>query len=774
MLRRPAERLATCSPFGRRSAFGRASAARRLLTAAPLAGALLCPLAAVGQEEPAEEPPAAATGAEPTDAPNPLAAEPATVEEFVTASARLRRIGRPGLARRYLRALLDSQPSEDALLEARDALGPTVFFELAADPQLRPEGQTLQDRVREAVLARGADPARLDALIDALTADLRERDAATEALTGLGAAATPRLVERLVASVDSVQGDEDLTEAITRLLGQLRGLSVPPLTAVLRSPQAPAAARSAVAVALGGTGSQAALDALLAPAFAPNETPSVQLAAQAGLLRLTEGDSLRGLSDAAADRLKQRAETLLSDPPAANPAAAAAPLFRYDAAENSLVPATLDPVPAARYRAATAASGAARIAPARESLQVLELTAALAYEASLAGRGRFLPRGEGTVHRAALSAGSTRILKALDTALELGAADAAAAALQVLLDVPTPDLLRPVGGTGSPVVRALRSPAAEVRFLAALLAARANPGPSFTEGADVVDVFAGALADAPGGRAVVIDPNGERGSRMGGLLQAAGYRVDLATSARQGFEQATSGAGADLVAIQANVPDLPVSSLVANLRADARTRTVPLVLYGSIRLEPALSSIADRAGEAVYTEFPVAAETLARRIAPLRAAAEPLPDDLKAEQKRAAAYALSRLAEDGGRTFPLAGALRELSAAVADPTISANASAALAAIPSPAAQNALAETLTVVRPGAAAELAAADALTQSVRRFGSLLDERAVRTIRGLAATAEDPQVRDALLTLSAALPGSGGGLPVEVSLPTQAAVPAE
>ncbi|QDT17146.1 response regulator [Alienimonas californiensis] len=772
MPRRPAERPAA------RTLFGRRSTARRFLTAAPLAGALLCPLSAPAQDEPvadpsaAGQPAAAATGAAEIDAPNPLAAEPGTVEEFVSAAARLRRVARPGLARRYLRTLLDSQPSDDALLEARDALGPAIFFELAADPQLRPEGQTLQDRVREAVLARGADPARLDGLIDALIANQREREAATEALTGLGAAATPRLTERLVASVDAVTGDADLTEAITRLLGRLRGLSVPPLTAVLRSPQAPAAARAAVAAALGTTGSQEALDALLTPAFAPDETPSVQLAAQAGLLRLTDGDSLRGLADAAADRLKQRAETLLSDPPAIDSGAADVPLYRYDAAENRLIPAPLAPAVAGRYRAATAAAGAARIAPHRENLHVLELTAALAYEASLAGRGQFLPRGEGTVHRAALSAGSTRLLKALQTALDLGASDAAAAALQVLLDVPTPDLLRPVGGGGSPVVQALRSPAAEVRFLAALLAARANPGPSFTEGAEVVAVFAGALTDAPGGQAVVIDPNPERGSRMAGLLQGFGYRVDLSTSARDGFQRAASGSGADLVAIQANVPDFPVSSLVANLRADARTRAVPLVLYGSERLEPPLSAIANRAGEAVYTEFPVAAETLERRIAPLRQVAEPLPDDLKAEQKRAAAYALSRLAAGDGRTFPLGGAVQELSAAVSDPTVSANVSVALAAIPDAAAQGSLAETLTVVRPGPDAELAAADALTQSVRRYGSLLSDDVVDALRRQAAAAQDPQVRDALLTLSAALPDAEPPLPPDVTLPVQAAVP--
>ncbi len=734
-----------------------------MLAAAPLAGALLIPAPSVAQEQPAAPP----TGAEPIDAPNPIAAEPASPTEFVLAAARLRRIGRPGLSRQYLRALLDSAPTDEALLEARDELGPAVFFELSTDLLLRPEGQTLQVKVREAVAARGADPVRLDGLIDALTAAPREREAATAALIGLGAAGTPRLVERLITSADAVEGNARSGEAIARLLGRLGEASVPPLTAGLRSRQTPAGGRAVIAAALGGTGSQNAVDALLAPAFSPDESPAVQSAARLSLSRLTNNRPLRGLFDVAADRLRQKAERLLSDPPAPVEGSAAIPLYRYDAAENRLVATALPPATANRYQAAAAASDAARVAPGRADLRVLELTAALAYESSLVGRGQFVPRGEGTVHRAALTAGSDRVLKALDRALDLNAPDAAAATLQVLLDVPTPDLLRSVGGGGSPVVRALRSPAPEVRFLAALLSARANPGEEFGDGPAVIEVFAGALTDSPGGRAVVIDPSAERGSQMAGLLQGLGYRVELAVDTRDGFERAVSGAGADLVAVHANVQGLPVSSVAANLRADARTRSVPLALYGHDRLDLPLSRIASRAGDATFVPFPIPPETLERKLAPLRSVAEPLPDALKVEQKQAAAAALAALAQAGPGPFPFHGALAELSSAAADATISADVSAVLAVIPDPIAQNTLVEVLTVIRPGADAEAAAGEALAQSVRRFGSLLTPTAVDAVRRRAAGEQDPRLRDVMLILSRSLPGASEPLPVEVALPS-------
>ena len=750
-------------PAARRTA---RRAARRVW-AAPFGAALLC----AGAGEPVafgQDPPPVAEES------NPLAAEPTDAAEFVTAAARLRRIGRPNLAKRYLASFLDSNPSDEALLDARDALGPSVFFELATDPALRPEGATLQMRVSEAFARRAADPGRLDRLIDALTGAPRDAAAARVTLRALGAAAAPRLVERLVLSVDPRTGSERERDAIAESLGEIGAEAVPPLRAVLRSPEASPDVRSVAALALGGTRTDAAVNALLGAAFAADELPGVRLAASSALGRLGGKPVSAGLADSAADRLDARAAQLLADPPVPSaapdedPSTVVPSLFRYDAAENRVVPVNLSAGAASRYEAAALATAASSIAPDRDALKSRALAAALAYEAALAGRGAFLPRGEGTVHRAALAAGPARVLAALHYALDARADDAAAAALQVLLDAPARDLLEP-GPTGeSAVIRALRSPAPEVRFLAALVAARSNPGPAFTAGPETVQVLAGALVDAPGGRAIVIDPVLERATRMGGLLQGLGYRVELTDSAREGFARATSGAGADLIAVQANVGDLPVSQFAANLRADARTRPVPLALYGSERLERPLERIAERAGKATFVPFPVAPESLQRRLAPIAASAPPLPDDLKADQKRAAAYELSKLAAAGGDVFPLRPALPALSAAVADASIAADVARTLAAIPDPVAQDALASVLLVLRPGMEAELEAAAGLTRSVRRYGFLLRKDKADGLRARIGEVEDARLKEALLALSAALPGDGAAVPLQVRLPRQ------
>ena len=702
------------------------------------------------------------------DAPNPLLVEPETPVQLVEAAARLRRIGRPNLAKRYLRALLDSNPDDAQLLAARDAIGPATFFALASDPDLRPEGATLRERVDEAFARRSTDPAALDATIDALAAGPREREAAEVTLRGLSELAAPRLAERLVAATDPT-GDRRFLAPVTRVLGELGEAAVAPLTAVVRSRDAAAAGRAAAAAALGRTRVPGAALPLLGPAFDASEEPAVRQAASssaANLLGVRLSDFARAVGGTAARRLSRRAEQLLEQPAAVtslgeNDAAAPA-LYRYDPAENRLLPVTLSAAAAGRYEAAALASAAARLDPTSDELRAKELAAALAYEQALAGRGAFVPTGPGSVHRAALSAGQNRVLDALDVALDAGADDAASAALQVLLGSPSPALLDGTAGR-SPVVRALASPAPEVRFLAALVAARAEVGPGFADGARVVDVFAAALDDAAGGRALVIDPDGERATRMAGLLQQLGYRVDLSSSGRDGFRRAAQGA-ADLVAVQANVADIPVSQFAANLRADARTRETPLVVYGGPRIERAVTRLANRAAPATFVEFPNDPAVVARQLAAL-GGRPPLPDELKGEQKRAAARELARLADRGDDVFPLRSATAALATAATDPAVAADASAALAAVPTAEAQQALATTLLVVRPEGGMRAAAAG-LTESVRRFGSLLPAETVATLKSLPRSAGDEGLRDALLTLAAALPGGGDVLPVRVTLP--------
>ena len=717
--------------------------------------------------------PASAAAQEDDEASNPILVEPDTAAAQIRTADRLRRIGRPNLAKRYLRALLDSNPDDDTLLAARDAVGPAVFLSLAGDEALRPEAATLLERSDEAFARRAADPARLDGLIDNLVGPPRDRAAAGESLRRLSDIAAPRMTERLAAAADPRSGAGDLRDALVRALGRAGGAAVPPLTAVVRSPAASPAARAAAASALGLTREPEAQYPLLRPAFDPNEAPGVRLAALGGL-----GDVLglppsrvNGLVEPVAARtLAARAENLLNQPAGVtrlgDDDAAAPRLFRYDAAENRLIAATVSPQAAAAYEAAKLSAAAAALAPERVDALPTQLAAALAYEAALKGRGVFLDRGPGTVHRAALSRGPAAVSAALARALDLRADGAAAAALQVLLDAPGRDLLRRTPSGPAPVLRALESPAPEVRFLAALVIARSDPDPGFVAGPTVVDVLAGALADRAGGRAVVADPYADRAVELAGLLQGLGYRVDLATTGREAFERTAAGSGADLLMVNVNVSNVPLSTLLASVRADGRTAGVPVVLYGDGRLANELNRVANRTGKAIFVPYPTVPEVLQRRIGEIIDRREPLPDALKADQRRAAAFELANLADADPRTFPLRRAAGPLAEALTDPGTAPDAAAALAAVPTATAQDALASLLTVVQPGGESSIAAANALARSVRRFGTLLDAETVGRLQALPAEVQDESLRESLLTLAAALPGRIDPLPVIVELP--------
>ncbi|MCA9071640.1 MAG: hypothetical protein KDA84_22090, partial [Planctomycetaceae bacterium] len=118
----------------------------------------------------------------PTVEESPLLVEPEGPEEAFEAADLMQRIGRPNLAKRYIQQILNANPDEATLLKLRDKQGPAIFLRMAHDPDLQPEARTLLDKVNTAFRKRGADPQRVNAMINDLSAGPRERAVAVEAL----------------------------------------------------------------------------------------------------------------------------------------------------------------------------------------------------------------------------------------------------------------------------------------------------------------------------------------------------------------------------------------------------------------------------------------------------------------------------------------------------------------------------------------------------------------------------------------------------------------
>ena len=72
-----------------------------------------------------------------------------------------------------------------------------------------------------------------------------------------------------------------------------------------------------------------------------------------------------------------------------------------------------------------------------------------------------------------------------------------------------------------------------------------------------------------------------------GLLNQIGFETVTASTGREGFEMAVRRSNVVLVAVETNVIRWPLSQTVSNLRADARSAQIPILVFGpeSVRAE---------------------------------------------------------------------------------------------------------------------------------------------------------------------------------------------
>ncbi len=85
--------------------------------------------------------------------------------------------------------------------------------------------------------------------------------------------------------------------------------------------------------------------------------------------------------------------------------------------------------------------------------------------------------------------------------------------------------------------------------------------------------------------AVVIDGNERLAGDLAASVSEAGYSTRIARTGIDGFEIAVNSVPCSIVFVHASTGQWDVSGTVANLRADARTKTTPIIIYGRSILE---------------------------------------------------------------------------------------------------------------------------------------------------------------------------------------------
>jgi hypothetical protein len=683
-------------------------------------------------------------------APGPelFAHEPRTPIELWEAADYLIRTGQAAKAVPYLDKFQKSRPDDATLVAVRDRFGAGSFLRLDDDPATRPFARPLSDALAAAARRYATRPDRVTRFIADLTRTPEEQGYALRRMWEAGPYAVPPLIEALRRPGLSRE-EHDL---LLRNIGRLQPSAVAPLAAALDSSD-PGLAVDAAA-ALGSIGDASAVPFLTFPAASPAAHPSVRAAAQGAIARLTgrpfaqqPRPPARVLTDAAWFYHRARPET---------PEDAVA-LWSWDEDRKVPVPRVVTPDEANTTLGLRFAAQALRLDPNDRSAQVAQLSLALARAAARVGPGAVAAQDPATF-AAATAAGPALLTQVLETAIADGKADLATAAVLALAKVTDRAALAGTDGRPHPLVRALSAPGRRAQFAAARALVELAPDRPFPGSSLVAPTLARFAVNQPLPRAVIIDGNASRGGLMASYLMNLGYVADREREGSAGFLAASDSADVELILVSYDLylGDWNLTDTLANLQADARTKAVPLYVYGPYDLRITRPNLEQDFPGIRFLVPPTDAAMLERE---LKGRPSALTADERAAYAREAIALLARIA--AGRRGPMAAGLRTVEPALAlalfSPETARSAAAALAELPDPNAQRSLFNLAMDPSRPADLRVEAAGRLVASIRRFRPLLTRQQEARLAATADQELDPGVREALAAVVAALRPAAG-----------------
>lgn len=660
--------------------------------------------------------------------PSPLLIEPKSPEALFDAVVLMLDLDRPNLALRYMKQLLEQDPDDATILRMRDKHGPAVFLELSNDKRLQPDSIDLLERMNSAFRQYAADPARMDRLIRDLTGAPGKREVAIIQLRSTGKVAVPRMLTVLSSSKDSSQRDA-MVYAMTRMGAQI----IPALLGAIESPDE--GIRTVAIDTLGWLGSLDTVPWLWYPAFGSDQPTGVRQSARQALARILRDDVKRAgdiSSYGAASQLQEIATRhfRLEFKWKMNDDGETTELWSWDAPKNVLSAWNLAPETASLIVGSRFARQALTLAPERMEVQALYLSLRLAFDAHVVGWDAPLPTGPGTAHNLALLAGPDIAIHALEYSLKNPNPSAALATLQVLSQTGNRTQLRERAGQASPIIQAMNYPNFRVQFAAASTVLQLDPETSFRGASRIVSILTRALNDSGDRQGLAIDSNQDRAASMAGLLGEMGMAPLQATTGQNGFKIAVERSDIELIVIHAAVVRWGLSQTVVNLRADARTSGIPIIVYGPESVEPAVARLAD---QYPLIGFALNGDVSFKRGVRLflsRLSTPPVSEKQRAARASSAGFWFAHIA--GGRRtdiFSIDAAEDALFDAVNDPGVGDNAVIALGAIATASSQERLQEIATSAAREDSLRETAALQLAFHIQRFGVLLSADRLRDI---------------------------------------------
>ena len=212
--------------------------------------------------------------------PELFAKEPRTSLELWDAIDYLVRTNQAKKALPYLDKFMKSKPDDATLIAIRNRFGPGSILRLSDDPLTRSFAKPLTEALVAAAQVCDATRANCTIYRFDLTKTAPEQEYAIRRLKEAGPYAVPFLVQALSRQGLSAQERRQIVHSI----GQLDRSAVPPLVAVLASPDQALAADAARA--LGMIGDKRAIPHLTALAALPEYATGVRTAAKDAIARL--------------------------------------------------------------------------------------------------------------------------------------------------------------------------------------------------------------------------------------------------------------------------------------------------------------------------------------------------------------------------------------------------------------------------------------------------------------------------------------------------------
>lgn len=301
-------------------------------------------------------------------------------------------------------------------------------------------------------------------------------------------------------------------------------------------------------------------------------------------------------------------------------------------------------------------------------------------------------------------------------------------------------LVKPVEGGAQPLVEALSCSNRVVRYWAAVSLALALPNQRYTGSELVIPVLSNALKQSGKKTAMLVAEAEETRNAMKDALRALGFEVIDAADSTQALVAARQAEGVD-IAVLANAPDPMIA--VNAIRRDPILSSMPIVVAAQTSRFQNLAKADPRVRlTAVSPEGDELGATVTELLAAVSGA--PMTPEQSSAWAVRSAGAIRKLGLTGNATYNIMRAQSALVAGTADERgeVRTAAAEALATLPGPVSQRAIADLATDSSVDEKVRLSAFAALIESVRRFGNGLSDEQSQAIVDIVTKAPAGEIR--------------------------------